>query len=839
MTGLLQLPIDALIPDVRRTLSAHARAVLVAEPGAGKTTRVPLALLNEPWLQGRKILMLEPRRLAAKAAARYMAEMLGEKVGQTVGYRVRLETKVSAQTRIEVITEGVLTRLLQADQALEDTGVVIFDEFHERSLQADLGLALCLESQTVLRDDLRILVMSATLDAAAVSALMGDAPVLVSEGRSYPVVTHHLPRKRDETVEQAAARAIEMALARDEGDILAFLPGAREIRRVEAMLAGLKRVPGIRIAPLYGMLPQQAQEAALQPGQQGERKIVISTPIAETSLTVEGVRIVVDSGLMRVPRFSPRTGMTRLETAKVSRASADQRRGRAGRQAPGVCYRLWSETEDRALAEHRTPEIAEADLAPLALELAAWGVADPGALQWLTPPPAAAYAQSVELLKQLGALNASGALTGHGRQMAELGMEPRLAHMVLRAIPLHLGEMACELAAMLQERDVFGGDRQGDDADIRLRFAALHDFARQAQAAQGTAADAAVKRRVLEEAAQWKRRLGLSGATSADKDANCGLLLALAYPDRIGQNRGDGRFILSGGRGAVFGKPQQLSQEAYLVAAELDDQGTDSRIRLAAPLTLDDLYRHFDELIVREAVVRWDDQARNVRARKRERLGALLLKETVWPNPEQGEVVQALLEGVRTEGLDLLTWTKPAKQLRERLAFMHRHARGDGWPDVSDEALLEGLDEWLAPHLYGMKQREDLQRLQPASLLEGMLSWPQRQALEQDAPTHVTVPSGSRIPIDYSDPDAPVLAVRLQEMFGLQHTPRLAGGRVPVVLHLLSPAHRPVQVTRDLASFWRDAYFEVKKDLKGRYPKHVWPDDPLAAAPTNRAKPRS
>ncbi|MED4605799.1 ATP-dependent helicase C-terminal domain-containing protein, partial [Paenibacillus validus] len=379
----------------------------------------------------------------------------------------------------------------------------------------------------------------------------------------------------------------------------------------------------------------------------------------------------------------------------------------------------------------------------------------------------------------------------------------------------------------------------GDDADILLRFAALHDFARQAQAAQGTAADAAVKRRVLEEAAQWKRRLGLSGATGADKDANCGLLLALAYPDRIGQNRGDGRFILSGGRGAVFGKPQQLSQEAYLVAAELDDQGTDSRIRLAAPLTLDDLYRHFDELIVREAVVRWDDQACNVRARKRERLGALLLKETVWPNPEQGEVVQALLEGVRTEGLDLLTWTKPAKQLRERLAFMHRHARGDGWPDVSDEALLEGLDEWLAPHLYGMKQREDLQRLQPASLLEGMLSWPQRQALEQDAPTHVTVPSGSRIPIDYSDPDAPVLAVRLQEMFGLQHTPRLAGGRVPVVLHLLSPAHRPVQVTRDLASFWRDAYFEVKKDLKGRYPKHVWPDDPLAAAPTNRAKPRS
>lgn len=839
MTRLLQLPIDALLPDVRRTLSAQTRAVLVAEPGAGKTTRVPLALLDEPWLQGRKIVMLEPRRLAAKAAARYMAGALGEKVGETVGYRVRLETKVSARTRIEVITEGVLTRLLQADQALEDTGIVIFDEFHERSLQADLGLALSLESQAVLREDLRILVMSATLDAAAVSSLMGDAPVLQSEGRSYPVATHYIPRKLNETVEQATVRAIEKALAQDEGDILAFLPGAGEIRRVEGMLAGLKRAPGVRIAPLYGMLPQQAQEAALQPGKAGERKVVLSTPIAETSLTVAGVRIVIDSGLMRVPRFSPRTGMTRLETAKVSRASADQRRGRAGRQAPGVCYRLWSEAEDRMLAEHRTPEIAEADLAPMALELAAWGVANPSTLQWLTPPPAAAYAQSVELLKQLGALNGSGALTEHGRRMAELGMEPRLAHMVLRAVPLRLGEMACELAALLQERDVFRSGRQEGDADIRLRYAALHEFAKESAASHGASADAAVKRRVLEEAEQWKRRLGLSGKTSAEQEAACGLLLAFAYPDRIGQNRGDGRFILSGGRGAAFSKPQRLSQEAYVVAAELDDQGTDSRIQLAAPLALEDLYRNFDELIIREAVVRWDVQARNVRARKRERLGALLLKETVWANPEPGEVVQALLEGVRTEGLGLLTWSKPAKQLRERLAFMYRHARGDGWPDVSDEALLEGLEEWLAPHLYGMKQREDLQRLQPAALLEGMLSWTQRQTLEQDAPTHVSVPSGSRIPIDYSDPDAPVLAVRLQELFGLQDTPRLAGGRVPLVLHLLSPAHRPVQVTRDLASFWRDAYFEVKKDLKGRYPKHVWPDDPLAAAPTNRAKPRS
>ncbi|MEK8130141.1 ATP-dependent helicase HrpB [Paenibacillus filicis] len=836
-----ELPIDKVLPELRDTLGTHTRAVLVAEPGAGKTTRVPLALLQEPWLQGRKLLLLEPRRLAAKAAARHMAGALGEQVGETVGYRVRLETKVSARTRIEVITEGVLIRMLQHDPFLEEAGIVLFDEFHERSLHADLGLALCLEAQGALREELRLLVMSATLDAAAVSTLMEQAPVIVSEGRSYPVETRYVPPARpEERIEQTAVRVIEAACRDEEGDLLVFLPGAPEIRRVEAALADRIRTMGVRIAPLYGMLAPQAQEAALRPAAPGERKVVLSTPIAESSLTVDGVRIVIDTGLMRTPRFSPRTGMTRLETQRVSRASADQRRGRAGRQSPGVCYRLWSEAEDRMLREHRVPEMAEADLAPLALELAAWGASDPAALRWLTPPPAAAYEQARELLRQLGALDAHGGLTAHGREMAELGMEPRLAHMTLRAIPLGLGEAACELAALLQERDLFRGPQGAADGDIRQRYGALQAFIRESQTGRSQGADDAARRRVVDEAAQWKRKLGLGREAARGAEERCGLLLALAYPDRIAQSRGDGRFLLSGGRGAVFAKTQSLSFAPFLAVAELDDQGTDSRILLAAPIAEDELYACLEPSMVKESAVYWDAQARNVRARQRVKLGALVLKESVWAKPDPESVLAALLEGVRAEGLGLLTWSKPAKQLRERLSFMHRHTGGGahGWPDVSDEALLATLEDWLAPHAYGMKQREELQRLQPGALLEGMLSWLQRQALETHAPTHWTVPSGSRIPIDYSDPDAPLLAVRLQEMFGLQQTPLLAEGRVPLVLHLLSPAHRPVQVTRDLASFWRDAYFEVKKDLKGRYPKHVWPDDPLSATPTNRAKPR-
>lgn len=814
------LPIDAVLPALREALDARPNAVLVAQPGSGKTTRVPLALLDAPWLAGQRILMLEPRRLAARAAARYMASLLGEQVGETVGYRVRMETRVGPKTRIEVITEGVLTRMLQGDQALEGVGLVIFDEFHERSLHADLGLALSLESQAVLRDDLRILVMSATLDAEPIAELMGDAPVITGEGRTFPVETRYLNRPVEGRIEPAVVHAVVNALASTEGDLLVFLPGVGEIRRVEARLAELSLGRDVRVALLYGNLPQEEQDLAIAPCPPGQRKVVLSTSIAETSLTVEGVKVVIDSGLMRVPRFSPRTGMTRLETITVSRASADQRRGRAGRLAPGVCYRLWTEGEDRRLLPHGKPEIMETDLAPLALELAAWGISDPADLQWIDPPPAAAYQQARQLLQQLGAIHEGGAITAHGRRMAELGLHPRLAHMILKADSLGCCGLACELAALLRERDILAG--QTLDADLRLRLEALR---------RGEA------RRVMTEANHWKRSLGIRVEDAGDVNF-CGVLLAFAYPDRIAQRRADGRFLLRNGRGAAFFEKQTLSSSAYLVAAELDDQGIESRIFLAAPLEEGDLERHAGEEIEDEILIAWDRGAQAVRARRRRRLGALILKETQQATPSPEETVAALLEGIETEGLDILPWTKTASQLLQRLRFMH-HSLPEEWPDVSADALLGTLSDWLAPHIYGMRSRADLQSLHLTDILLAMLSWDQRRELDETAPTHIVVPSGSRIPVDYSDPEAPLLAVRLQEMFGLQETPRIARGRVPLTLHLLSPAHRPVQVTRDLASFWRNAYFEVKKDQKGRYPKHYWPDDPLEALPTNRTRPRT
>jgi ATP-dependent helicase HrpB len=819
------LPIEPVLPDLRAALGAACCAVLVAPPGAGKTTRVPLALLDEPWLAGRRILMLEPRRLAARAAARFMARTLGEPVGATVGYRVRQETRVGPTTRIEVITEGVLTRMLQTDPALDGVGLVMFDEFHERSLHADLGLALCLQAQALLREDLRLLVMSATLDAEPVAALLGGAPVVVSEGRSYPVETRHLPAAwpsggQAGRLEAVVARAVVDALASDEGDLLVFLPGAGEIRRVQARLAeaGVGLAPGVAVLPLHGTLAQEEQDRAVAPGRPGERKVVLATAIAETSLTVEGVRVVVDSGRSRVPRFSPRTGMTRLETVPVSRASADQRRGRAGRLAPGVCYRLWTEQEDRQLAARSTPEILEADLAPLALELAAWGVADPLELAWLDAPPAAALSQARSLLVQLGALAEDGSITPHGRRMAEVGLHPRLAHMILAALPLGLGGLACELAALLSERDIL----READADLRLRVEALRRLG---------------EGRVATEARALRREFGVAPSGWGDVDAS-GLLLAFAYPDRIAQRRGGGRFLLRNGRGAAFGGDgQTLADVPYLVAAELDDQGAESRIFLAAPVSLDDLERHFGDQIEMETAVGWDRSVQAVRARRRERLGALVLRDAPLANPDPGETVSALLQGIVGEGLAILPWSRAARQLQERLGFMHRHDPGV-WPDASDEALLAALSDWLAPHLAGYRSRDDLQRLPLAEVLSELVPWQQRRELDDLAPTHVTVPSGSRIPIDYSDAAAPVLAVRLQEVFGLTDTPRVARGRVPLTLHLLSPAQRPVQVTRDLASFWRDAYFEVRKDLRGRYPKHYWPDDPISAAPTNRTRPR-
>ncbi|HYH78742.1 MAG TPA: ATP-dependent helicase HrpB [Longimicrobium sp.] len=825
------LPIEAVLPALAAALREGRSAVLQADPGAGKTTIVPLALVDEPWLAGRKLVMLEPRRLAARAAASRMAQLLGERVGDTVGFRVRMETRVGPRTRIEVVTEGVLTRMLQHDPALEGVGIVIFDEFHERSLHADLGLALTLQSRAVLRDDLRVLVMSATLAVGPVAALLGGAAAIRGEGRVHPVDTRWLPRKTEGRMEPVAARAIIRALDAEGGDVLVFLPGAGEIRRVEEMLAEDGIPPDTRVMPLFGNLAQEAQDEAIRPSPPGRRKVVLATSIAETSLTIEGVRVVVDSGLMRVPRFSPRTGMTRLETVPVSRASADQRRGRAGRLGPGVCLRLWTEAEDAALQPYRPPEILEADLAPLALELAGWGVADPAELQWLDPPPAAAFAQARELLAELGALDASGAATAHGRAMAALPLHPRLAHMLLRAKEMRLGATACDLAALLTERDILRGDGRAPDADVRLRLAALRR-----ERGAGHSVDHAALHRVTAEARELRRGLG-APAGEADDDA-AGVLLALAYPDRIAQRRpgGGARYLLRNGRGAAFPEPQSLSAEPYLVAAELDDAGREGRIIIAAPVDLADVERHFAEQIVTEESVAWDDAAGAVRARRTERLGALVLHEAALADPDPQQIAAALVDAVRREGVGALPWSKAAAQLRERIGFLHAHDAS--FPDTSDAALLAGMDEWLAPHLFGMRKMDEVRRVDLVAVLEGMLAWEQRRRLDEWAPTHVDVPSGSRIPIDYADPAAPVLAVRLQEVFGWTETPRIAGGRVPLTLHLLSPAHRPVQVTRDLASFWRTGYFDVKKDLKGRYPKHYWPDDPLVAEATARAKPR-
>ncbi|REE94518.1 ATP-dependent helicase HrpB [Paenibacillus taihuensis] len=834
-----ELPIDALLPELQQVLAERSSAVLVASPGAGKTTRVPLALLGAPWLAGKRILMLEPRRLAARSAARYMAASLGEQVGGTVGYRVRMDTKVGPSTVIEVITEGVLTRMLQADPALEGVGIVIFDEFHERHLHGDLGLALCLQSQSVLRDDLRLLVMSATLEAEPVAELLGGAPLLVSEGQAYPVETNYAAKPVSGRIEDAVARTALEAVQRHEGDALVFLQGAAEIHRVAGLLRASAALPAAtEVIPLYGALSPEAQDRAVASASPGERKIVLATTIAESSVTVRGVRIVVDSGLSRVPRFSPRTGMARLETVPVSVASADQRRGRAGREAPGVCYRLWTEQEHRQLQPQSEPELLGADLAPLALELAIWGIADPfEELAWLTKPPAAAYAQAEELLRELGALDAQGKPTAHGKMMAELGMHPRLAHMVLEAKPLGQGEAACELAALLGDRDLL---RQTRSIDMRLRVEALRG---RGYSAAGEQPDPAAVKRLTAEAREWMRAAGItpqprgqaSAAMSADADAT-GLLLALAYPDRIAQRRGDIRFLLRSGRGAAVQELQPLSSAPYLATAELEDSGTDSRILLAAPITLAELERHYADQIIDEADVRWDRGAGAVRARRKLRLGALTLKETQLENADSELVMQALFTGIAELGLDMLPWTKQARQLQARIALMHTH--NTSWPDVSEEALLSSLPDWLGPYVGGMRSRNDLSRLNMAQIMESLLSWQERSQLDEEVPTHMTVPSGSRIPVDYSDPAAPVLAVRLQELFGLQRTPRIAGGKLPITIHLLSPAHRPVQVTQDLANFWQNTYFEVKKDLKGRYPKHYWPDNPLEAAPTNRAKPR-
>jgi ATP-dependent helicase HrpB len=829
-----ELPIDAALPELRAALISHRAAVLQAPPGAGKSTVIPLALLEEAWARGKRLIMLEPRRLAARAVAHRMARTLGEDVGGTVGHRMRMDTRVSRSTRIEVVTEGVLTSMLQDDPALDGVAAVIFDEFHERSLQADLGLALTLDARDNLSPDLRILVMSATLDGASVARLLEDAPIVSAEGRMFPVETRYAGKGWPLVpgdAERQVASIVQRALAEESGDILVFLPGAREIRRVQSALESDPATRGIRILPLFGELAAADQDAALQPGRAGARKVVLATNIAETSLTIEGVRVVVDSGLVRRSLFDPSTGMSRLETQRISRASAAQRQGRAGRLEPGVCYRAWSEGAHDSLAAFTPPEIVAADLTPLALDLANWGVRDASALRWLDAPPAAVLASARDLLTRLGALDSGGLITAHGREMARLAVHPRLAHMMLKARALKSLHLAATLAALLSDRDVLRSSR---DMDIRTRLDAMRGIG------VPPGADRGGLQRAQRLARDLARQLGSGGAIGGsggrgigDAHVSPGVLLAFAYPDRVGRRRpGDGlRYALSNGRGAHFAEAQAIGRQEYLVAVDLDDRDREARILLAAPLQRAEIEEHLSDRLVRAEAVSWDSREQAVVARRTLRLDELVLEEKPLHAVPAALTSSAMLTGVRELGIGALPWDRPARDLQARMEFMRAQQAGEpgDWPDVSDAHLSESLAGWLPPWLEGITRRDHLSRIPLTEALRGMLDWERQRRLDELAPTHLEVPSGSRIAIDYLDDSAPAVSVRLQEVFGLEQTPRIGGGRVPITFKLLSPARRPVQVTRDLASFWRGAYAEVRKDLRGRYPKHSWPENPLEA----------
>jgi len=840
---MISLPIDAVLPALRETLENRDEAVLEAPPGAGKTTRVPLALLDAPWLAGQTILMLEPRRLAARAAAERLASELGEKVGETVGYRIRLDSKVGPNTRIEVVTEGILTRRLQSDPALEGVGLLIFDEFHERSLDADLALALSLNGRELLRDDppLKILLMSATLEGERLSRLLDDAPVVSSEGRMHPVdIRWGRPFQPGEFIEPRVVDNVLLALAEQPGSVLVFLPGQAEIRRVHQSLQdALGERPDILLCPLHGELDLNAQRAAIDPPAKGLRKVVLATNIAETSLTIDGVRVVIDAGLARVPRFDPGSGMTRLDTQRISRASATQRAGRAGRLEPGVCYRLWSEAQHDQLAAHGSAEILQADLAGLALQLARWGVT-PDQLRWLDQPPAAAFSQAQDLLARLGAFKPGSRdnLGDHGQAMAELPAHPRIAHLLLRGQDLGLATMACDVAALLGERDI----QRGGGADLHSRLALVSGENKASRSGQGGV------QRARQLARQYRGLLrGKPGAAVADPDHPrwLGALLALAYPDRVAQQRREGgaEYRLANGRAALFVEVDALMKCPWLVIADLGSrQGQrEERIYLAAEFEPALLGNVLAEQVERVDILDWDEREQVLRAERQLKVGELVLSREPLPGLDDEARARALIGLVRRKGLNLLTWTPELRQWQARVALLRQLDLGkegqSEWPDLGDEALLASLEDWLQPYLGKVSRLSHFAALDLSSILRNLLPWPLPQRLDEWAPAHLAVPSGSNIRLDYSE-NPPILAVRLQELFGLADTPRIAQGRQQVKLHLLSPARRPVQVTQDLANFWRTTYAEVKKDLKGRYPKHYWPDDPLVAEATARAKPR-
>jgi ATP-dependent helicase HrpB len=813
------LPIDDALPGLTRALAANNAAVLVASPGAGKTTRVPLALLDKPWVKDGKILVLEPRRIAARAAASRMAQTLGEQVGDTVGLRVRFGSKVSKRTRIEVVTEGIFSRLIIDDPSLEGVAAVLFDEFHERSLDADMGLALARDAQQGLRDDLRILVMSATLDGARVAALLGDAPVVESEGRAFAVETRYLGRDQRARIENQVADAVARALRAEQGSALVFLPGAGEIRRTETLLKDSLREPDVDVVALYGALDAQVQDRAIAPAPKGRRKVVLATSIAETSLTIEGVRIVVDSGLARVPRYEPDVGLTRLETVRVSRAAADQRRGRAGRTEPGVCYRLWDEPQTGSLEAYTRPEIFSADLTSFVLDLAQWGAADPAKLAFLDPPPRAALSEAKTLLEELDAIDADGRITDEGRRLRALPLPPRLARMVVDAGARGAGDLAANIAAILTERGL-----GGDDPDLRHRLDNLRrDRSRRAEDARAMAK-------------RWASLASPSRETGGELSA--GALLALAYPDRVAKRRGvQGQFLLVNGRGGNLDPASSLAREPFLAVAEMTGAAANSRIVLAAPISIEEIETLFAAHIAQREEVTFDTVSASLRARRGRKLGAIMLNEQTLAVKPGDETARQLAEGIAALGIAKLPWSKAQLQFRNRVNFL-RKSEGEEWPDLSDGALSTSAADWLAPFLTDKTALSQIGADDLGNALDALLPWDLRKRLDAEAPSHFAAPSGSHVPIDYEAEEGPKLAIRVQELFGLGVHPSIAKGRVPLVIELLSPAHRPVQVTRDLPGFWRGSYADVKMDMKGRYPKHPWPDDPLKAPATRRAKPR-
>jgi ATP-dependent helicase HrpB len=811
------LPIDAALPDLTAALRGNNAAVLVAPPGAGKTTRVPLVLAREDWaLKARRILVLEPRRLAARAAADRMAQTLGERVGDTVGLRVRFGSKISSRTRIEIITEGIFTRLILDDPMLDGVSAVIFDEFHERSLDADLGLALARDVQQGLREDLRILVMSATIDGARIANLLGDAPVIASEGRAFAVETRYAGRDA-RPIEPQVADTIMRAMRADSGSVLAFLPGAAEIRRTKTLLEG-RAEPTTDVVALYGALTGDEQDRAIEPAPTGRHKIVLATSIAETSITIEGVRIVVDSGLARVPRYEPDVGVTRLETVRVSRAAADQRRGRAGRTEPGVCYRLWDEPQTAALEAFARPEILAADLSSFALDLAAWG-GGPDHLAFLDPPPHAALTETKTLLRELGAIDGDGRITAEGKLLRRLPLPPRLARMVVDAGAEGNALPAAEIATLIGERGL-----GGDDVDLRERLNALRrDRSPRARDARAMA----------------QRWAEIPPSPQGGGKSSVGALLALAYPERIAKNRGGaaGAFLLVNGRGATIDPASPLAREPFLAVAELAGTAAQGRILSAAPITLAEIEQRFsDRIAAREETV-FDAASASLRGRKSRRLGAIALSDQPMPVAANDDTAQKLADGIAGLGIGRLPWTKSLQQWRDRVMFL-RASEGEEWPDLSDAALAQTVNAWLAPMLTTKIALGDITADELNTAVRALLPWPLQRRLDAEAPTHFAAPTGSQVAIDYEAEGGPKIAIRVQELFGLDRHPTIAGGKVPLLIELLSPAYRPVQMTRDLPGFWRGSYAAVRAEMRGRYPKHPWPEDPIAAPATRRAKPR-